>query len=35
MGKAASAIAISFNSGKESYYIIDESLMKLLEVINA
>lgn len=30
MGKFASAVAISFDSGKNSYYIINEALMKTL-----
>lgn len=35
MGKSLAAVAISFNSGKDSYYIIDEKAMKLLvEMIN-
>lgn len=33
MGKSISALAFSFNSGKDSYYVIDERIMKeLLEM---
>lgn len=35
MGKSLSALAISFDAGATSYYIIDETAMKLLlEVVN-
>lgn len=35
MGKTASAVAISFDAGNTSYYIINEKLMKkLVEIIN-
>lgn len=35
MGKALSALAISFDCGKSSYYVIDEKAMKLLlSVVN-
>lgn len=35
MGKSAASLAISFDVGKHSYYIINEKLMKmLLEVVN-
>ena len=36
MGKRACALAISFDAGKSSYYVIDERLMKrLVELINS
>lgn len=35
MNKVLSALAISFNAGKNSYYVIDEKAMKILiDVIN-
>ena len=35
MGKSLSALAISFDAGNTSYYVIDENAMKLLlEVVN-
>lgn len=35
MGKSLSALAISFDAGSTSYYVIDENAMKLLlEVVN-
>lgn len=35
MHKLAGCVAISFNSGKDSYYVVDERLMKkLLTIVN-
>ena len=35
MGKSLSALAISFDAGNTSYYVIDENAMKLLlEIVN-